>query len=138
MIILDTNVLSELMRIKPEPAVLAWVNAQPSASVWTTAVSIFEIQFGLEIMPSGRKRQTLKEEFAAVLHHDLGDRVLDFNSVAEHAAIIAGRVQAFGRPIELTDAMIAGIVVSQHATLATHNIKHFDDTGISVVNPWQP
>jgi hypothetical protein len=138
MIILDTNVLSALMRSIPEPVVVTWLDAQPSASVWTTTINVFEIRYGLNILPQGKKRETLQGAFEHALAQDLENRVLDFDPGASHeAAAIAARLRAIGRPVEMRDVLIAGIVAARHGTLATRNTAHFIDTGISLVNPWK-
>jgi predicted nucleic acid-binding protein len=137
MIVLDTNVISALIVATPEPLVVAWLNAQQSDSVWTTAISVFEAQLGLAIMPSGRRRETLQESFDRALHQ-MGNQVIDFDAAAaREAAAIAAKLRSVGRPIEMRDVMIAGTVAANHGTLATRNTKHFTDTGIALVNPWQ-
>jgi toxin FitB len=135
-IVLDTNVLSALMRRNIDPIVVAWLDDQPAESVWTTAVTVFEIAFGLEILADGRRRRQLEDAFARLLEDDLEGRVLPFEqSAAQEAASIAARRQA-GRPIEIRDAQIAGIVAARRGTLATRNTRHFDDLGIALVDPW--
>lgn len=138
MIVLDTNVLSALMRLQSEPAVVAWLNTQQPQSIWTTAVSVFEIQFGLATMPAGKRHDALEAAFEAVVNQDLNGRVLDFDTTAaSETAALAAKLQRFGRPIEMRDAMIAGIVSAHGAALATRNIKHSTDTRIQLVDPWQ-
>jgi predicted nucleic acid-binding protein len=136
MIVLDTNVISALIQGVPDAAVVNWLNAQASDAVWTTVVSVFETRVGLAIMAPGRKRQSLEEAFDNALTQ-MGNQVLPFDAAAanETAAIFA-RLRAAGRPIDLRDAMIAGIVSAHHGTLATRNTKHFIDAGIPLVNPW--
>ena len=138
MIVLDTNVLSAMMQLTFEPGVKAWLNSQQIAKIWTTAVSVFELQHGLEILAAGQKKLVLQQAFELAVNQDLGGRVLPFDTAGaiETAAIMA-KLRMIGRPIDIRDAMIAGTVASRHATLATRNIKHFADTGITVVNPWQ-
>lgn len=137
MIVLDTNVVSALMRSALEPKVIAWLDTQPAESIWTTSVCLFEIQCGLEIMTKGRKQQNLQEAFEQTLLQDLEGRVLDFDtSAAWEAAAITAKLRAAGRTIETRDAQIAGIVVSRRGTLATRNTRHFIDTGALLVNPW--
>lgn len=136
MIVLDTSVISALMRIDPVPAVVAWLDAQPSESVWTTSVCIFEIRYGLNILPQGQKRKLLQEAFEQALEHDLEGRVLDFDlTAAREAAAIAARLRAVGQPVEVRDVQIAGIVAARRGTLATRNTPHFMHTGIPLVNP---
>ena len=137
MIVLDTNVLSALMQQTPEPRVVAWLDAQPTESIWTTSVSVFEIRFGLEAMAKGKRQRTLQEAFRLALTEDLSGRVLDFDvAAADEAAVLSARLRANGRPVEIRDVMIAGIVAARRGTLATRNTKHFQDTKIRLVNPW--
>jgi predicted nucleic acid-binding protein len=138
MIVLDTNVLSALMRANLEPAVTAWLNAQPPSSVWTTTVSLFEIQFGLNTMPTGKNQRALKQAFADVVQQDLNNRILGFDAAAaQQAAEIASKLQAIGRRGEIRDLMIAGVAAAQKATLATRNTKDFSGAGIPLIDPWQ-
>ena len=137
MILLDTNVLSALMRREADPGVVAWLDAQPPESIWTTAVTVFEIRFGLEILADGRRRKALEEAFARALEEDFDGRVLPFDqTAAEAAAIIAARQREAGRPIEIRDVQIAGITAARKATLATRNTRHFEGTGITLIDPW--
>jgi predicted nucleic acid-binding protein len=136
MIILDTNVLSALMRQTPDKNVIVWLDKQPRTSVWTTSVTILEVRFGLQIMPLGKRRSLLIQAFEAVLDK-IGYRVAPFDAAAAQQAgdLMASR-QKKGRPGELRDTMIAGIVLAHHATLATRNITHFEDLSVPVINPW--
>lgn len=138
MIVLDTNVLSALMQAKPEPRVVAWLDAQPGESIWTTAVTVFEIRFGLCAMARGKKQKALQEAFDLAIEHDFEGRVLDFDvPAANEAATLASRLRAAGRPVEIRDAQIAGIVLARRASLATRNVRHFEDTGVPILNPWE-
>lgn len=137
MILLDTNVLSALMRGSPDPALVAWLDTQPPTSVWTTSVTVFEIRFGLEIMSEGRRRRALEEAFARALAEDLDGRVVPFDEVAaQAAAAVAARQRRAGRPVEIRDVQIAGIATARKATLATRNTRHFEGAGIVLVDPW--
>ena len=138
MIILDTNVLSALMRTAPEPPVVAWLDRQPAESVWITSVTLFEARLGLALLPTGRRRQMLEAAFARLLKEDLENRVLDFDSAAatEAASLAAGR-QKTGRPVDMRDTQIAGIALARRATLATRNVRHFGDLKVPVVDPWE-
>jgi toxin FitB len=136
-IVLDTNVLSALMRRDVDPVVVAWLDDQPPESIWTTAVTVFEIRFGLEILADGRRRRQLEEAFDRALEDDFEGRVLGFEqSAALEAASIAARRRQAGQPIEIRDAQIGGIVAARRATLATRNTRHFGDLGIAMVDPW--
>ena len=136
MIILDTNVLSALMRQTPDKNVIVWLDKQPRTSVWTTSVTILEVRFGLQVMPLGKRRSLLIREFETVLEK-IGYRVAPFDAAAAQQAgdLMASR-QKKGRPGDLRDTMIAGIVLARHATLATRNITHFEDLSVPVINPW--
>lgn len=137
MIILDTNILSALMRQAPEAAVVHWLDRQPADSVWITSVTLFEVRLGLAILPRGRRRHALESAFEQLLAEDLEDRVLAFDSAAaaESASLAAERQKA-GRPVDFRDTQIAGIAHSRRATLATRNTRHFQDLRVAVVNPW--
>lgn len=138
MIILDTNVLSALMRAAPDVPVVNWLDRQPPESVWITSVTLFEARFGLNLLPKGRRRQLLESAFEHLLEDDLENRVLDFDSAAAvAAAILAAARQKLGRPVDVRDTQIAGIALARHATLATRNVRHFRDLKVPVVDPWQ-
>ena len=136
MIILDTNVLSALMRQAPDQNVVDWLDRQPRTSIWATSVTVFEIRFGLQMLAAGKRRNLLTEAFEELLAK-MGQRVATFDAPA---AAQAGDLMAVrhkkGRPGDLRDTMIAGIVLAQHATLATRNTVHFEDAPIPLVNPW--
>jgi len=135
-IILDTNVLSALMLRAPDRSVVGWLDRQPRTSIWTTSVTILEIRFGLQIMPAGKRRSALMQAFEAALA-SMDERVVPFDvAAAEKAGDLMASRHKKGRPGELRDTMIAGIVLAQHATLATRNTAHFDDMSVPVVNPW--
>lgn len=136
MIILDTNVLSELMRANADAGVLSWLASQPSPSLFTTTISEAEIRLGLAYLPAGSRRTELTHA-ADGLFADFGERVLPFNSDAavDYAAIGAARRKA-GRPISALDAQIAAIARSRGAALATRNIRDFDRCGIDLLDPW--
>ncbi len=137
MIILDTNVLSALMRASPDASVVAWLDRQPAESVWVTSITLFEARFGLALLPKGRRRQTLETSFAQLLEQDLQNRVLDFDSAAAtQAALLAAVRQRTGKPVDIRDTQIAGIALARRATLATRNIRHFADLTVPVIDPW--
>lgn len=137
MILLDTNVLSALMRAPADEAVVAWLDQQPADSIWITSIALFEVRFGLALLPAGRRRRALESAFADLLEQDLERRVLDFDgAAADAAALLAAERQKTGRPADMRDTLIAGIAVSRRGTLATRNVRHFADLKISVVDPW--
>ena len=136
MIILDTNVISSLMREPADKAVLRWLDRQPRTSVWITAITILEIHFGLEIMADGRRKLAREEAFARLIDQKLERRVASFDAAAaQETAVLMSSRQRRGEPRDLRDSMIAGIALARRAALATHNVKHFDDAGIEVINP---
>jgi predicted nucleic acid-binding protein len=138
MIILDTNVLSELMREPSDPAVVRWLDQQPRLSVWTTSITILEIRFGIAILPGGRRQARLSEAFEKTINEQLDHRVAVFDAdSAREASVLMAMRQRKGRVVELRDAMIAGIALVHRATLATRNARHFEDLSTPVVNPWQ-
>lgn len=137
MIILDTNVLSALMQKAPEARVIAWLDRQPAESVWIASITLFESRLGLALLPKGRRRQTLEAAFSRLLKEDLENRVLDFDGdAATAAALLAAERQKTGRPVDMRDTQIAGIALARHATLATRNVRHFQDLKVPVVDPW--
>lgn len=138
MILLDTNVLSELMRPDVDVAVVAWLNRQPRLSVWISAISVFEIRLGLQSKPEGKKRDYLFAAFEDVRTRVIENRVVPFDAEAalEAAKLMSARSRR-GFNVDLRDTMIAGIALSTQATLATRNTRHFDDLHVPVVNPWR-
>ncbi|HEY5618933.1 MAG TPA: type II toxin-antitoxin system VapC family toxin [Vicinamibacterales bacterium] len=138
MIVLDTNVLSALMRQRPDPEVIEWLDQQPRSSVWTTAVTVLEIRFGLQILPAGKRRSALLQAFEVVLFDKIEQRIaaLDLEAARRAADLMAVRHRK-GRPGDLRDTMLAGIVLAHHATLATRHTRHFEDLSVPVVSPWR-
>ena len=137
MIILDTNVLSALMRLEPDPPVLRWLDLQAPQSIWITSITLFESRLGLALVPDGRRRRALESAFARLLDEDLENRVLPFDSdAALQAATLAAQRQRTGRTVDIRDMQIAGIAQARRATLATRNLRHFEGLTIPVLNPW--
>jgi len=137
MIVIDTNVVSAMMQPNTAPGVMRWLDQQPAVSIWLNAVSLYEIRYGLNIMPDGRKRRLLTARLERLIREGMGQRVLDFEQrAATTAADIAAKLRRSGLGIDVRDLMIAGIAGTHHATLATRNTKHFAQTGIALVNPW--
>jgi toxin FitB len=137
MIVLDTNVLSEILRPVPETRVVEWLSEQPRASVFTTTITRGEILYGIRVLPAGKRRNGLWNAAMQIFDVDLDGQVLSFDSAAadNYAEISAAR-RAAGRPIAQFDAQIAGITLSRGAQLATRNVKDFDACGFEVINPW--
>lgn len=137
MLILDTNVLSALMHARPDDVLIAWLDRQGDTPLRTTAISIFEIHFGLMRMPSGRRRRALESAFASVLAEDLGGGALEFDDrAAEETARLAVRREAAGTPVDFRDTAIAGIAIAYNASLITRNLKHFTGLPVPVISPW--
>ncbi len=135
MTVLDTNVLSALMRQTPDEKVVAWLDKQPRTSIWTTSVTVLEVRFGLQVMPAGKRRSALMQAFEGVLEK-IGNRVAAFDvAAAQQAGDLMASRHKKGRPGELRDTMIAGIVLAQHAALATRNTAHFDDIPVTLIDP---
>lgn len=136
MIILDTNVLSALMRDAPDQSVVSWMDRQPHSSIWTNSITILEIQTGLQVMPEGKKKVSLAEDLERLLDR-IDHRIVAFDEpAARFAAELVGVRKKQGRVGGLRDAMIAGIVLAHGASLATRNVTHFADISATVVNPW--
>jgi predicted nucleic acid-binding protein len=136
-IILDTNVLSALMRTNPDALVVSWLDSQPADSMWVTSITVFEVRFGLAVLPRGRKRTALEAAFEKVIEEDLENRVLDFDrAAATTAARLAADRKTAGRSADLRDTLIAGIALARHATIATRNTRHFEGLDVPVVDPW--
>lgn len=137
MVILDTNVISELTRPHPSLSVLDWIIHQPTQGLYLTAVSEAELRYGLEISPLGGTRERLLAEIERMLQEDFAGRILHFDSRAarSYAAIASARRSA-GRPINFADGQIAAIAHSVGAAVATRNAHDFEGCGIEVINPW--
>ncbi|MGB1226093.1 MAG: type II toxin-antitoxin system VapC family toxin [Mycobacterium sp.] len=137
MILLDTNVLSALMQATPDPVVVEWLDNEPAESMWTTSITVFEIHTGINLLERGRRRSQLERSFPQLLKDDLNGRVQVFDQAAAlTAGTIAAEQQRNGRPVEIRDVQIAGIAASRRAVLATRNTRHFETTGIDLINPW--
>ena len=125
------------MRTTPEAPVVAWLDHQPAESAWITSITLVEALLGLALLPAGRRRRTLESAFALLLKEDLENRVLDFDgAAATEAASLAAQRQRAGRSVDIRDTQIAGIALARRATLATRNVRHFEDLQIQIVDPW--
>lgn len=138
MIIVDTHVVSELLRVAPAPTVETWLAGQDGADIYLTAISEAELRYGVALLAGGRRREALTEAIAAMLREDFRDRILPFDSAAaeEYASIGAER-RAAGRPISQFNCQIAAIARAQGAAMATRNTSDFEGCGVELINPWQ-
>ena len=137
MFVLDANVVSDLMRLAPDPAVASWVVGRATASLFLTAISEAELRFGLAVMPPGRRRDGLAAGLERMLRPGFANRILPFDSTAarDYAGIAAAR-RAAGRPVSQLDSQIAAIAHSRGMAVATRNIRDFEGMGIALINPW--
>jgi toxin FitB len=136
-ILLDTNVVSALMQREPDQKVVSWLDDLPVESIWTTAITVFEVRLGLELLVASRRRRYLEDAFSKALDEDFEGRVLPFDLPAAQAAgRIAAERRRAGRPVEIRDLQIAGIALARKAALATRNLRHFEGLGLTLVDPW--
>ncbi|MEM9532378.1 MAG: type II toxin-antitoxin system VapC family toxin [Pseudomonadota bacterium] len=137
MIILDTNVVSEFMGSPPASAVLDWLNAQESESLHFTAVSVAEITFGLRVLPAGKRRDLLSEQFERFLARAFATRILPFDlPAAKYYGELCARRRRLGRPISVADAQIASIAAASGFSVATRNIDDFEACDVSLIDPF--
>ncbi len=136
-VVIDTNVVSELMRPTPNATVVLRIDALPVAEVFTTAITVAEVAFGIERMPRGKRRMQLEKAAEQIFDELLDLRVLSFDDSAArfYGRLCAARESA-GRPISQADAMIAAICLANDAALATRNVADFDETDVALINPW--
>jgi toxin FitB len=136
-ILLDTNVISELMRLAPSSAVERWIANQPTASLFLSAITEAELRYGLALSRDGHRQTELRRQADAMLAEDFANRILPFDSPAAsaYARIAAARRRA-GRPISQGDAQIAAVAASRGAALATRNVPDFVDCGVDLIDPW--
>ncbi len=137
MIILDTNVISELMKDAPDPSVRDWAQATPVTELWITSVTVAEVFLGIERLPEGQRKRALATAAGHWVDQIFRNRVLAFGAgeARLYASLVAIRLRS-GHPIGIPDAQIAAIARAHGATLATRNVKDFDGTGVDLVNPW--
>jgi predicted nucleic acid-binding protein len=137
MIVLDTNVLSEVLKPSPSTAVVTWLSAQEPAEVFLTAITQAEVLYGLELLPAGKRKVSLLAAAGKLFSEDFEGRILAFEeaSARNFAKIVAAR-NSTGRPIAQFDGMIAAICAARRAALATRNVSDFDNCGLRIINPW--
>lgn len=139
MIVLDTNVVSELVRPRPEPVVIGWVDALDSVDVWISAMTAAELRASVALLPAGRRRDDVGQRIELLLSDTFAGAVLvvDAGSAVHYAEVVAARAAA-GRPIGTVDALIAAVCRQHGATLATRNTRDFTGTGVTLADPWHP
>lgn len=137
MIVIDTGIVSELMRAEPSTEVLDWIDDRPSRELFVTAVTEAEVRAGIASLPGGRRRQGLEAACERAFGGLFGERVLPFDSAAAraYAEVVAWR-RATGRPASQADCQIAAIASSRGMAVATRNVRGFQDMGIEIVDPW--
>lgn len=137
MIIVDTNVLSELLKSNTHPSVLQWFGSHPSSSLFTTTITQGEMLYGFELLPAGKRRAALAA-VQAMFDVEFANRVLPFDGEAAVAyATVRAKRRKAGRPISPEDAQIAAIALSRNAALATRNVHDFEQMGVALINPWE-
>lgn len=137
MLVLDTNVISELVRATPSPSVLTWLDDQLPEEVWTTSVTVFELRCGIELLPKGKRRQQLDQLVSVILDQTFQGRVLTVDAAAAaDAAKLTQRRRDHGLGSEIRDMLIAGVTHSRHGRLVTRNTKDFTGLGLTLIDPW--
>ena len=137
MIILDTNVVSEPLKARPEPSVLAWLDAQAPTPLYMTSITLAELLAGVAALPAGRRRNKLRQALTDQVMPLFEGRVLAFDAQAAHAyAQVHAGAQAAGNPISFADGAIAAIAAAHGFAVATRNVRDFKGTGVEVVDPW--
>ena len=137
MIVLDTNVISAMIRQPVDEPVKRWLNNQERIQLWTTSVTVYELEFGIRRLAAGKRQDELDQQISDLIRGRLRSQILILDIAAAKAAgLLAAQLSNAGKTIEARDAMIAGIVIANGASFATRNIRHFQYTGIPLVNPW--
>lgn len=135
--LIDTNIVSELMRERPNAAVLAWLDAGRRNRLFLSSISVMELHYGLARLADGRRRQQLEAALAAVISEDFAGRILGFDTAAaEQAGRLQAQREAVGRPVEVRDTMIAGIALANGIGIVTRNIGDFHGLDVPLVNPF--
>ncbi|MBT2771504.1 type II toxin-antitoxin system VapC family toxin [Halomonas sp. ISL-60] len=138
MIVLDTNVLSELMRPVPDARVVDWLDRQDAISVTISAITVAEILYGIERLPNGKRKRGFAAKAAAMFEEDFSGRILSFDSgAAIHYAEQVAACESAGRQVHMADAQIAAICIQHEAVLSTRNVKDFETLSVETINPWE-
>ena len=138
MIVLDTNVLSEMMKLSPNPSVIDWLNRQETATLYLSTTTLAEIGYGLHIMPDGKRRRSLEDRFEEFIAEGFDQRILGFDQVAARLyAEVMGHRKALGRPMSILDGQIASIARANRFAVATRSVGDFEECGLSLINPFE-
>jgi len=137
MIILDTNIISELMRPSPSPKVITWIDEQHTSTLFITSITVAEIRYGLNVLPKGQRRGSLEDAFERTIQTGFFHRVLDFDLSAAnvYGPLMASR-RSRGQPLSISDGQIASIALVFGSKLATRNLRDFEDSGIELIDPF--
>lgn len=137
MILLDTNIISELMKTTPHPSVLAWINQQLNDTLFICSITVAEISYGLKVLPTGQRQKLLETRFEQFTAQAFYERILSFTTVAAQLyGEIMGYRKTLGRPLSILDGQIAAIALANNMAVATRNIKDFNDCGLELINPF--
>lgn len=137
MILVDTNVVSEIMTVVPSQAVIGWLNRQDTAALYLSTISIAEISYGLRVLPDGKRQRQLQERFEHFLAAAFKHRILGFDEVAARRyGDVMGHRKEIGRPLSIPDGQIAAIARTNNCTVATRNIRDFEECGVELINPF--
>jgi toxin FitB len=137
MILLDTNIISELMKTTPHPSVLAWINQQLNDTLFICSITVAEISYGLKVLPTGQRQKLLETRFEQFTTQAFYERILSFTTVtAQLYGEIMGYRKTLGRPLSILDGQIAAIALANNMAIATRNIKDFNDCGLELINPF--
>jgi toxin FitB len=138
MIVLDTNVVSEMMKTSPKPSVIDWLNLQETATLYLSTITLAAIGYGLHAMPDGKRRRSLEDRFEEFIAEGFDQRILGFDVVAARAyGALMGRRKNLGRPMSILDGQIASIARANHFAVATRNVDDFEECGVGLVNPFE-
>lgn len=138
MIVLDTNVVSEVMKPSPKQAVVDWLNSQETSRLYVSTITLAEIGYGLHVMPEGKRRRSLEDRFDNFVADGFDQRVVGFDMAAARLyGEVMGRRKELGRPMSILDGQIASIARAHHAAVATRNVSDFDECGLTLLNPFE-
>jgi predicted nucleic acid-binding protein len=138
MIIVDTNIVSELMKASPAQTVVSWLNDQEASTLYLTTITLGEIGYGLESLPQGKRRLQLERGFARVIAEAFTGRILAFDEeAARHYGVLMGGRKAMGRPLSVLDGQIASTALARGCAVATRNVRDFAECGVEIINSFE-